>query len=111
MRLLLDESLPRDLASAIPNVDARTVRQMGWTSVGNGELLRRAEDDGFDVFLTADRNLEYQQNLATVGVGVIVLVAYSNRMEHLGPLVPAIVAALATIQPGAVIKVGTGERR
>ena len=110
MLLLLDESLPHDLAFVIPEVDVRTVRQMGWESIGNGELVRRAEAAGFDVFLMADRNLEYQQNLSRVGVGILVLLARSNRLEHLRPLVPDILAALATVRPGTVSKVGPGVR-
>ena len=95
----------------------RTVRQMGWSGVDNGELLRRAVAAGFDAFLTADQNLEYQQNIARVGLGVVVLIAPSNSPEDVVPLAPQVVEALATLGPGRVVRVGqqrergTGRRR
>ena len=61
MRVLLDEQLPRRLGSELTGYQVRTVQQQGWTGFTNGELLRRAADDGFEVFLTADQNLPYQQ--------------------------------------------------
>lgn len=107
MRVLLDESLPRQLARAIPDHDVRTVIQMGWASIENGELLRLAVAAGFEVFVTADRNVEYQQNVARIGLGLVVLAGRSNRREHMMPLAPQVVAALTTLQPGQVVHVGT----
>jgi predicted nuclease of predicted toxin-antitoxin system len=63
VRVLLDEQLPRQLAQALPGHEVRTVQQQGWAGLGNGELLRRAAEAGFEVFLTADQNLEFQQSL------------------------------------------------
>ena len=62
MRVLLDESLPRQLARELTEHDVRTVPEQGWAGLRNSELLRRAVEEGFEVFLTADQNLEYQQN-------------------------------------------------
>ena len=104
MRVLLDESLPRPLAKQIIGHDARTVSQMKWTSLGNGELLKQAAA-AFDVLLTADQNIGFQQNLATLPMAVVVLVADSNRLESLEPLVPAILQALETIKPRTLIRV------
>ena len=81
MRILLDESLPIELRSEIPGHDVRHVREIGWSGLKNGELLRRATAL-FDAFLTADQNLQYQQNLARLPVSVVVLVAQSNRVEQ-----------------------------
>ena len=78
MRLLLDESLPRPLGDLLVGHDVRTVTQMGWTSLGNGELLRQAAT-AFDALLTADQNIEFQQNLKILPIAVVVLVADSNR--------------------------------
>ena len=96
MRLLLDESLPRPLADLLAGHDARTVTQMGWTSLSNGALLRQAAA-AFDALLTADQNIEFQQNLKTLPMAVVVLVADSNRLESLEPLVPEILQALETL--------------
>jgi predicted nuclease of predicted toxin-antitoxin system len=74
MRILLDESLPHDLAALIAGHDVSTVRDEGWASVKNGQLLALAATK-FEAFITADRNLEFQQNLAKLPIAVVVLVA------------------------------------
>lgn len=78
---------------------------MGWAGKKNGELLALMAADGFEVLLTADRNLRFQQNLAAVGVAIVIMVAVSNRLPDLVPLVPAVEAAFATIQPGDAVEV------
>lgn len=105
MRVLLDESLPRPLAKLLAGHDVRTVVQVGGASIENSELLRRAAD-AFEVVITADQNLEFQQNLRTLPVAVVVLVAESNRLESLEPLVPALLDALKTLRPGELLRVG-----
>jgi predicted nuclease of predicted toxin-antitoxin system len=101
VRVLLDECLPRRLKRELLGHDVRTAPEMGWASKTNGELLALAAAD-FDVFLTSDRNLSYQQNVAAFDVAVIVLVARSNRMDDLRPLVPRILEALVTAKAGTV---------
>jgi hypothetical protein len=105
VRLLLDESLPRPLAGLLIGHDVRTVTQMAWTSLNNGALLRQAAAT-FDALLTADQNVEFQQNLKTLPMAVVVLVADSNRLESLEPLVPEILRALETLQPKTLVRVG-----
>lgn len=105
MRVLLDEQLPRQLAQEILGHDVRTVQQQGWAGLGNGELLRRAADAGFEVFLTADRNLQFQQNLVLSPLRVIVLAASSNALEDLLPLVPSILRSIPDASPGQVRRV------
>ena len=105
MRILLDESLPRQLARELPGYDVRTVVQQRWTGLKNGELLRLAKNEGFEVFITADQNLEYQQNLARSGLGIVVVKAVRNRMEDLKPLIPSVLQALSSIQPGQVVRI------
>jgi hypothetical protein len=83
---------------------------MGWASIDNGDLLRLAAAAGFEAFVTADRNLEHQQNIARVGLGIIVLRAWSNRREHMLPLAPLVVEALVALQPGQVVHVGAPGR-
>ena len=91
--------------------EARTVRQLGWAGFDNGELLSRAAAAGFNAIVTADQNLEYQQNVARAGLGIVVMIAPSNRMEHLDPLVPRLVEALDALHPGQVVRVGTKRTR
>ena len=74
---------------------------MGWASRRNGELLALAARD-FDVFLTADRNLSYQQDVSAFNIAVVVLVAQSNRIDDLRPLAPRLLEMLATAKRGAV---------
>ena len=105
MRLLLDESLPNPLTDLLVGHDVQTVAQMGWTRLGNGALLRQAAA-AFDALLTADQNIEFQQNLKTLPVAVIVLVAASNRLESLEPLVPDVLRTLANLQPKTLVRVG-----
>ena len=86
MRILLDESLPIELRDELRQHSVRSVQDMGWSALQNGELLRRAVDQ-FDVFVTADQNLQYQQNIKTLPIAVAVLVARSNRIPKLLELV------------------------
>ena len=106
MRVLIDEQLPRQLARALKGYAARTVQQQNWAGLGNGELLRRAATSGFDVFLTADQSLQFQQNLANSPLSVIVLIAPSNKLEDLLPLVPFILQALPNMGPSEVRRIG-----
>jgi hypothetical protein len=105
VRVLLDESLPRPLAKLLVGHDVRTVRQAGWVGLENGELLSRAAS-AFDVVITADQNIEYQQNLATLPIAVVVLVADTNRIESLEPLVPELLIVRETIPPKILLRVG-----
>lgn len=105
MRLLLDESLPRRLRDHLPGHEVLTVIDAGWGGVKNGELLRLAGSE-FDAFITADKNLRYQQNLDTLPVAVVVLKAISNELAVLRPLVPDLIASLSSLQPNALVEVG-----
>ena len=78
MRILLDESLPNELRNEIPGHLTSSVSEVGWSSLKNGELLRRASKT-FDVFVTADQNLQYQQNLKKLPIPVIVLIVRISR--------------------------------
>lgn len=102
MKIPLDESVPRLLKLRLPQLDISTVQKLGWAGLRNGELLRRAEEH-FDVFVTADQNLRYQQNLS--GRTLATLVLPSNQVPLLILLVPSVEALLAAIQPGTVVDV------
>jgi len=105
MRVLLDECVPRPLRRQMTGHDVRTIREMGWAGKKNGELLALMTTDGFEALLTVDQNLRYQQNLAAANVAVIVLVAFSNRLPDLVPLMPSVQVALGSIKPGDVIEI------
>ena len=104
MRILLDEDLPRRLASHLSAHEVSTVQRCSWSGVKNGKLLALASAH-FDVFLTMDSNLEFQQNLATLPIAVLVIQAVSNRIEHLQPVVPNMLRALSHIAPRSLHRV------
>jgi len=106
MRILLDENLPRKLVGSLVEHDCRTVFECGWSGRKCGELLLLA-DPLFDVLLTLDKNLPYQQNLDTKRIAVLIVGARSNRIQDLLPFVPECLAALATIEPRQVVRVGS----
>ena len=105
MRILLDESLPKDLAPLISGHDVTTVHAAGWSSVKNGRLLALAATQ-FDVFITADRNLEFQQNLATLPIAVVVLFVRRTRLDAIELLVPELLKLLNHLPPKALRKIG-----
>jgi hypothetical protein len=99
VRLLLDECIDRRLAKEFVGYEVKTVPQMGWAGIKNGQLLALAETE-FDVFITVDRNLSFQQNLPQFKIAVVVLHAFSNRLADLKPLAPKILEVLATVTKG-----------
>jgi hypothetical protein len=103
-RVLFDEDVPRPLRRDLRGFDIQTVAEAGWSGVKNGELLRRA-DGAFEVFLTADRNLAFQQNLANVRLGVVVLALGSTKLQDLRAVADRIAAALNEVQPGQLLHV------
>lgn len=104
MRVLLDECVPRGLRQELSGHEVKTVAEMGWAGVNNGALLERAEKE-FDVFLTVDRSLEHQQNLAGYAIAVVVIHSSSNDIAVLRPLMPQVRGALAQAKPRAVVHV------
>jgi hypothetical protein len=105
MRILLDECVPRRLRRDLPCHDVWTVPEMGWSGTKNGALLALMVAQGFEVLVTVDQNLHHQQNIQAVGVAVIVLVAASNRLADLVPLMPSAQVALSSISPGDVVEI------
>jgi hypothetical protein len=101
MRALLDECVPRALRKELIGHHVMTVAEVGWAGVKNGELLQLAATQ-FDLLLTVDRNLEYQQSFAGLALAVIVVHAPSNDVAVLRPLMAAVLAAVSDIKPGKV---------
>jgi hypothetical protein len=105
VKVLLDECVDWRLSRDILGHDVKTARQMGWTAIKNSELLTLAAEQ-FEVFVTVDRNLSSQQNLASFSIGVIVLQAKTNRLTDLRQLVPRLLAAIHSAEPGTVVFIG-----
>jgi hypothetical protein len=103
LKILIDESLPRYLKQPLDAHQVFTVQEMGWTGIKNGVLLARANAE-FDVLLTADQNLRYQQNLSNLNLAVIVFP--SNRLSVVKALVPRLHAILETLGRGDVVELG-----
>jgi predicted nuclease of predicted toxin-antitoxin system len=101
VRVLLDESLPRTLVRHLSTVAAETVYDRGWSGLKNGELLEVASES-FDVFLTADQSLPYQQNLSGYGIRVVVLAAVTNRVVDLTPLLERALQVAEELEAGQV---------
>ena len=102
MKVLLDECLPKKLKSEVNAEFVTTVPEVGWASIQNGTLLRLAEQE-FDAFLTNDQNLEHQQNLKKLDLAIVVLVAPTNDIDDLKPLMPAVNEALKQISAGEIV--------
>jgi predicted nuclease of predicted toxin-antitoxin system len=106
MRILIDECIPRKFKMSLHGHECKTVPEVGLSGKKNGDVLASAESQGFDVFLTLDQGLEYEQNLAGRRIAILILRAKSNRLAHLLPHVPTCLARLESIKPGQLVKVG-----
>ncbi len=106
MRLLLDECLPRRLKNHLPGIECQTVPEAGLAGKKNGELLSRAEQTGFQAFLTIDQGIEYQQDLQGRKIAVVVIRTKSSRLDDLLPHTRDILKTLDSIQSGQLIKIG-----
>ena len=103
-RVILDECLPKRLGRLLPGHEVVTVPQAGFSGLTNGKLIA-AMRGRFDVFVTIDGNLEYQQNLTGLDFGVVVIHALSNRFPDLEPLGEALRKAVDLAVAGTVTRV------
>ena len=101
MTIILDENLPKPLKGIFPNHTVTTVQEQGLAGTVNGALLARLEGV-FDVFITADKNLRYQQNLS--GRQLAILELPTNRLPLLRPLFPRITATADAMTPSAYVQ-------
>ena len=104
MRVLLDECVPRALRADLPGHEVATVAEAGWAGTKNGALLQLAATR-FEVFLTVDRSLEYQQNFTGLAIAVVVVHILSNDIEAIRPFMPKVLEAMPNARPGAVTHV------
>ena len=102
MTVLLDESVPRVVKTRLSQFDIKTVQEMGWAGIKNGELIAKAEER-FQVLITADKNLRYQQNLSSRRLAIIILP--TNRVPEVTALLPAIVDAINMAAAGLFIEI------
>ena len=104
MKILLDECVDWRLARSLPQHDVTTVRQMGWSGYANGQLVTVAESE-FDVFVTSDANMMYQQSLTSRKSAVIVLRPRRNRLPEILTLLPQLLTALDSCTAGAFFEI------
>jgi predicted nuclease of predicted toxin-antitoxin system len=104
MRLLLDECVPRRLRRDFVDHTVSTVEEAGFKGLKNGQLLSAAAGN-FDVLVTVDKNIPFQQNLRTLDISILILVTVSNRYQDLKALAPKALDALKQIRPGETLRV------
>src|SRR5687768_15918755 len=100
MKLLLDECVPKGLRRHLRGHNAITVAKAGWNGIENGTLLRLAAADGFQAFITTDRGYEFQQNVSTLTIPVVILLSRSNALPDVLPLLPRLLSALMSLRGG-----------
>ena len=105
MKILLDECLNWRLKREFIGQIVFTVQDMGWSGMINGELMSRASENGFEVFVTIDKRLRYQQNVKKYNLAIIVFETQFNRLEYLKPLIPAVLKQLPMMVSGEVYEV------
>jgi hypothetical protein len=108
MRVLLDECVNPRVRDAFSAHEVRTVDEMGWGGITNGKLLALAQSS-FDVFVTADQNLEYQQNLAKLGLGIVVVAVPDNDIRYFKPIFVELLKAVESVRPGEVVHIVSPE--
>ncbi len=102
MKIIIDECVPHIVKKELPDHDIKTVQEMGWSGVKNGELLKMAAAE-FDVFITSDKNLRFQQNLGELKLGIILLPG--NQIPVIKALLPQIDEALNKTSPGSFMEI------
>jgi hypothetical protein len=110
VKIPFDEDAPRPLRRHLIGHNIITVQEMNWSCIMNGNFLTLAEGRDFEVLLTFDRNLPYQQNLAERKIAVLVIAVPNKKMDTVLPLVPQILAVLPTVQPGQAYRIEMVER-
>jgi predicted nuclease of predicted toxin-antitoxin system len=105
MRILIDECIDERFRSSLPGHDCQTARYAGLAGLKNGDLLTAAETAKFDVLLTMDQGIEYQQNLTGRSIAIIIFRTKSNPLKDLLPRVPACLGYIESIQPGQIVRI------
>ena len=104
MKVFIDECIDWRLTRSFGEIEVHTARQMGWSELKNGRLLREAAKQ-FEVFVTVDQSIDFQNNLAQIPIAVIILVTRNNMLKTLIPLVPRVIEKLPTLITGTAIRI------
>jgi hypothetical protein len=107
VKILLDHCVPKSFKNELPQHEVTTAREQGWEALKNGDLLNQAQISGFDILITVDQNVRYQQNLSGRSIAVCVLIARGITIENLRPLVGELEKLLPTIQPGQLYQINS----
>ena len=105
MRILIEECVPKQIRNSIVAHNVRTVTEMGWSGSNDQQLLSLMQSNQFDLVITVDQNIQYQQNFQTFTLSIIVLVAATNRRDDLLPLMPSVMNAMPLIVPGIILSI------
>lgn len=100
MKILLDECVTRKLKTYLPGTEVRTVTEVGLSGYKNGKLLSTAEQLGFDILLTIDKNIDYQQNIGKFNLTLVVFDSIKSNIKYLSPLIPGFLNQLPGFQKG-----------
>ena len=103
MLILFDQATPVPIRPYLEQHTVRTAAQQGWDKLSNGDLLTAAEEAGFDILLTTDKNMRYQQNLAGRKIAIIVL--GQQQWPHLEPHIQRVIEAVSAAKPGSYVEV------
>lgn len=104
-RILLDECIPRKLKDRFSEYECTAVSELGWAGKKNGDLLSLAEEAGFQVFVTLDRGIAYQQNLRGRSISIVLIRTKSSRLVDVAVRAPDILKAVLSTEPGQVVVV------
>jgi len=105
MKVLLDECLPKRLKFLLIGFDVKTVTELGWNSLRNGELMKVAIENKFEVLLTIDKNLEFQHNLKSYNITIAVFDVPKSKIEFLTPLIPKFVEKIEKFEKGKAYRI------
>ena len=105
MKILLDECLNWRLKREFQSHEVFTVHDMGWSGIVNGMLLEYAQREGFQIFVTIDKRLRYQQNIAKFNLSIVILETRLNKLEYLRPLIPDLIDKLPTMNHGSIYEI------
>lgn len=106
MRILLDECIDEAMRHHLTGHQCQTCRYAGLKGLANGRLLAAAEESGFEVLITVDRNMPYQQRLRRGEISLVILKARTTNLDDLLALIPDVLAALEVLKPGEAVRIG-----
>lgn len=101
MKILLDECVTRKIKATLVDYEVYTVFEMGFSGLKNGKLLEQAEKEGFDILLTIDKNINYQQNIRSYNLSVVILDVFDSHFKQINKLIPDFLSGIDSYRPGS----------